>query len=355
MRSGLLFVGTYTRYGKSQGIHTFDCDDQNGALHPIAVMQDQDPSWLAFSPDRRFLFAVSESKEYDNASQGSVSSYRINWSTGELTRLSRQGTGGGDPCHLCADPTGNHLVVANHEDGNISVHEISVDGLLSPLKQLVTPECIGTSPNQSSSHPHCVVFDPTGQRVLITDKGIDKIMIYQFNDNDALVSNNPPSVELHRGAAPRHLSFHPSGRYVYVNGEADMTITAYAYNALTGIFSHLHYLSTLPHTPNQRLDSTAQCVVDPLGRFVYVSNRGHESIASFAIDQTTGRLEARKHFNTCGHTPRTFQIDRTGTFLYAANETSDTIVQFRINQFSGDLTPTGNVTEIGAPVCLLFS
>ena len=354
MRTGLVFVGTYTRYGKSEGIYVFECDRKSGKLFQIALIQEQDPSWLAFSPDRRFLFAVSESKEYNGSKQGSVCSYSINWRNGDLTRLSRQGTGGGDPCHLCADPTGKFLVVSNHEDGNISLHEISTDGALSALTQLVKHSGSGPGPTQKSPHPHCVVFDPTGQRILINDKGIDKIMSYRIHNNK-LIANNPPSTLLHRGAAPRHIAFHPSGRYAYVNGEADMTVTAYNYDAITGIFSELHYLSTLPHESNDKMESTAQCVVEPRGRFVYVSNRGHDTIACFAIDQANGRLISVGNFLTGGRTPRNFQIDCAGIFLYVANEGSDTIVQYIIDQSSGALVPTGNSTEVGAPVCILFS
>jgi len=165
---------------------------------------------------------------------------------------------------------------------------------------------------------------------------------------------DPPFASLHAGAAPRHLAFHPNGRFAYVNGEADMTVTAFAYDPERGAFSELHHLSTLPEGATGERLSTAQILVDPSGRFVYVSNRGHDSIAIFAIDQQTGRLTAVGHASTGGRTPRNFAIDPSGAFLYAANQNSDTIVHFRRDAQTGQLTPTGQVTEVGAPVCILF-
>ena len=180
-------------------------------------------------------------------------------------------------------------------------------------------------------------------------------MIYRLDGSTGtLVPNDPPFASLHSGAAPRHLAFHPNGRFAYVNGEADMTITAFRYDGARGAFEELHYLSTLPEGATGERFSTAQILVEPSGRFVYVSNRGHDSIAIFAINQDTGRLTAVGHQPTGGKTPRNFAIDPSGTFLYAANQNSDTIVHFRIDRETGQLHPTGDVTEVGAPVCILF-
>jgi len=180
-------------------------------------------------------------------------------------------------------------------------------------------------------------------------------MLYRLDAaRGALLPHDPPSASLHSGAAPRHIAFHPNGQYVYVNGEADMTVTAFAFDPERGRMEELHYLSTLPDGANGERFSTAQIMVEPRGRFVYVSNRGHNSIAIFAIDQATGRLSAAGHQPTGGETPRNFNIDPSGTFLYAANQNSDTIVQFRIDPDTGQLAATGNVTEVGSPVCILF-
>ncbi|HVC35643.1 MAG TPA: beta-propeller fold lactonase family protein, partial [Chloroflexota bacterium] len=181
-------------------------------------------------------------------------------------------------------------------------------------------------------------------------------MLYRLDDaRGVLVPADPPFAGLHASAAPRHIAWHPGGRYLYVNGEADMTVTAFAYDAERGALDELHYLSTLPEGTTGEHFSTAQLLVEPSGRFLYVANRGHDSIAIFAIDQATGRLSAVGHEPSRGRTPRNFNIDPTGTFLYVANQNSHTIVHFYIDQATGALRPTGDVTEIGGPVCIQFA
>lgn len=354
MASNLVYVGTYTRPGGAEGIYLFRQDPVTGGLARLAVTPTVNPSFLAFDPTRRFLFAVDETKEYLGELSGSASSYRIDPSTGELTFLSRQATHGGDPCHLCTDPTGCYLIVANHENGSVAVLPIDQQGNLQPASEVRQHVGSGPGPTQQGPHAHFVTFDPTQRLVLVNDKGIDKVMIYRLVDGK-LIAHDPPFARLHSGAAPRHLAFHPSGRYAYVNGEADLTVTAFSYDAEHGAFEELHYLSTLPEGVSRGRGSTAQILVEPSGRFVYVSNRGHDSLAIFAIDPNTGRLTAVGHQSTHGRTPRNFAIDPTGRFLYAANQDSDTIVHFRIDHENGWLIPTGAVTEVGAPVCMLFA
>jgi 6-phosphogluconolactonase len=356
MQSNLVFVGTYTRLGRSEGTYAFRQDPATGALTRLSAVADVDPSFLAFDPTRRFLFAVSETKEYQGKEGGSVGSFLIDRETGKLTLLSRQATRGGDPCHLCTDPTGRFLLVANHEHGSVAVLPIDENGRLQPATDVRQHEGSGPQPSQQGPHAHFVAFDPPQQRVLVADKGIDKVMLYRLDTAiGRLVPHEPPFARLHGGAAPRHLAFHPNGRYVYVNGEADMTVTALAYDGERGLFEELHYVPTLPEGTTGEGFSTAQILVEPSGRFLYVSNRGHDSIAIFAIDQGTGRLRPVGHQATQGQTPRNFAIDPAGAFLYAANQNSDTIVHFRIERASGRLTPTGDVTAIGGPVCILFS
>jgi 6-phosphogluconolactonase len=355
MRPNLVYVGTYTRTGYSEGIYVFERDPASGKLTPLHVVTQADPSFLAFSPDKRFLYAVSEL----NIAEGNGSeafSCAIDQETGNLTPLSHQVTSGGQACHLTTDPSGRWLLVANHEDGSVVVFPIDGDGKLGPLTQKVQHRGSGPGPSQKGPHAHFVTFDPPQQHVLVNDKGIDKTMIYRLNtDTGTLTPNDPPFATLHAGAAPRHLAFHPNGRFVYVIGEADLTITAFTYDGSTGTFTELHYLSTLPEGATGERLSTAQVLVEPSGHFVYVSNRGHDSIAIFAIDQQTGRLTAVGHEPTQGQTPRNFNIDPSGTYLYAANQNSNTIVQFTIDKATGKLTPTGDVTPVGGPVCILFA
>lgn len=351
-RQNLVYIGTYTRSGRSQGIYVFQRDPLSGQLAPVQSIAEVDPSFLTFSPGGQFLFAVSEGLGLDG---GAVASFKVDGSTGELTPLSKQPSLGGEPCHLCCDPTGRWVLVANHEHGSVVVLPVDADGHLGPVSHFQQHAGSGPGPTQTGPHAHWVDFDLPGRRVLVADKGIDKMMIYQLDSaTGKLVPNDPPFGTLHPGAAPRHLAFHPSGRYAYVNGEADMTITAFGYDDQHGRLDELQVLSTLPEGAPRDRCSTAEIVVEPAGRYVYVSNRGHDSIAIFGIDLATGRLTAAGYAPTQGRTPRNIAIDPTGTFLYAANQESDTIVHFRIDHHNGQLRPTGDVTPVGAPVCILF-
>jgi 6-phosphogluconolactonase len=207
------------------------------------------------------------------------------------------------------------------------------------------------------------MFDPAGQRVLVTDKGIDQVVVYRLDTSAGkLIPNHPRSGRVHPGAAPRHLAFGSTGRFAYVNGEADMTLSVFSYDATTGAMQELQTVSTLPNDAEihagagpVRNFSTAEIAVEPSGRFVYVSNRGHDSIASYAIDAGTGHVTPLGHVSTMGRTPRNFSIDPSGKRLYAANQDSDTIVEFSLDPSTGALAPTGQTVDVGAPVCVLFS
>jgi 6-phosphogluconolactonase len=314
---------------------------------------EADPSFLAFDPSRRFLFACSEGLGRDN---GAAVSFEIDPQSGGLTWLSRQPTHGGEPCHLSVDPTGRVLLVANHEHGSVAVFPIDEQGRLGPATEIRQHFGSGPGPTQEGPHAHHVTFDPRGERVLVTDKGIDQVVVYRLDASAGkLMENDPPSGRVHAGAAPRHLAFGSDGHFAYVNGEADMTLAVLSYNAQTGAMKELQSLSTVPSDAVGSGWSTAEVVVEPSGRFVYVSNRGHDSIACFAIDRGSGSITSIGHVSTGGRTPRNFNIDPTGRRLYAANQESDTIVQFDLDPATGKLTPTGEVTQVGAPVCILFS
>ena len=355
MQPHRVYVGTYTRSGRSEGIYVYVQDPESGDLSRLFTVAEKDPSFLAFDPRKRFLFAVSEMRAFEGEGMGEAVSFSIDQDTGNLTPLSRQTTHGGEPCHLATDATGRFLFVVNHEHGSVATFPIGDDGVLAPSSDLRQHEGSGPGPTQAGPHAHFVTLDPSKERILVTDKGIDKVMLYRLDAaRGALVPHDPPFASLHSGAAPRHIAFHPNGRYVYVNGEADMTVTAFAYDGERGVLEEQHYLSTLPAGASGDRFSTAQILVEPRGRFVYVSNRGHNSIAIFFIDQATGRLTAAGHQPSGGETPRNFNIDPSGTFLYAANQNSDSIAQFRIDPDTGQLAETGNVTEVGSPVCILF-
>jgi 6-phosphogluconolactonase len=348
----LAFIGTYTRGGRSEGIHVFSCDPSSGHLTYRSSVEDRDPSFLVFDPTRSFLFATSEGLTDDT---GAVVSYAIDSTTGALSQISRQSTGGGEPCHLAPDPTGRFLLVANHLNGSVTVFPVE-EGRIQPASHFRKHSGSGPGPTQQGPHAHHVTFDPPGQRVLLTDKGIDQVVVYRLDlTTGELIPNDPPSGRIHAGAAPRHLAFGRDGRFAYVNGEADMTLSACTYDAATGALNEVQVVSTLPEGASGANFSTAEVAVDSTGRFAYVSNRGHHSIATFEIDSRSGRLTPSGHVSTGGETPRHFAIHPSGARVYVANQDSDTIVQFDVDPHSGGLTPTGHVTQVGAPVCILFS
>jgi 6-phosphogluconolactonase len=341
----------------SAGIYVYRQDAASGALSLLHTAGGVlNPSFLALDPRRRWLFSVNEALEHDGQPTGAASSFAIDPATGGLRFLSRQHTGGGNPCHLCPDPSGRFLLVANHEEGRVSVLRIDAEGRLGALTDVHQHE--PTDPTgRRTPHAHFVTPDPTGRFILASDTGVDRVYVYRLDPaTGRLPLNDPPWGETHAGAGPRHLAFHPSGRYVYANGEADMTLTPFAFDAERGALTPLPAASTLPEGESSGSAlSTAQVQVHPSGRFVYVSNRGHDSIAVFAVDEGTGRVRRVANESTRGHTPRNFSLDPAGRFLYAANQNSDTVVCFRVDAHTGRLTPTGESTAVAAPTCVLFA
>lgn len=337
----------------SEGIYVYEQGVESGALtlrHTVRSVRN--PSFLAFGPDRRFLFAVNEAVDEEGEKAGEASSFAVDPATGNLRFLSRHRTGGGNPCHLSADPSGRWLLVANHQHGRISVLRIGDDGTLGPI--VFVDQHQPTDPSgKRPPHAHFVTPDPQGRFILSTDTGVDRVFVSRLDpDTGHLSPNEPPWGETHAGAGPRHLAFHPNGRYVYANGEADKTLTVFAYDPERGALTRIHAVSTVPEGVTG--GSTAQVVVHPNGRFVYVSNRGHDSIAIFSIDPETGRIARLGTEPTQGTMPRNFNIDPAGRFLYAANQNGNSIVCFRIDPESGRLSATGHVTRVGAPTCVLF-
>ncbi len=338
----------------SEGIYVYEQDETSGALtlrHTVAGVPN--PSFLALDPQRRFLFAVNEAVDEEGEKAGQVSSFAVDPATGDLRFVNRHRTGGGNPCHLSVDPSGRYLLVANHEHGRISVLRIAEDGRLGPIVYVDQHQSVDPT-GRRAPHAHFVTPDPQGRFILATDTGVDRIFVYRLDPASGRLSpNDPPWGETHAGAGPRHLTFHPNGRFVYANGEADKTLTAFAYDAERGTLAPIHAEPTVPEGVTG--GSTAQVVAHPSGRFVYVSNRGHDSIAIFAVDEATGRITRLGNEPTLGHTPRNFDVDPAGRFLYAANQNSDTIVCFRIDPQPGRLAATEHVTHVPAPTCVLFA
>lgn len=346
-----VYVGTYTG-GKSKGIYSFQMDLANGAVTPPQLAAETDsPSFLAVHPSRRWLYAAGEVGDYGGRKTGSVSAFAIDPRTGQLTLLNRQPSEGVSPCHLTVDKSGRNLLVANYSSGTVCVLPIGEDGRVGAPSDVVQHS--GGS-LKSIPHAHSVNFDPAGRLAFAADLGLDKIFIYGFDPaKGKLTPHDPPSASVAAGSGPRHLAFHPTGRFAYVINELASTVTVFAYDAQRGTLSEQQTITTLPKdfTGN---NTTAEVQVHPTGRFLYGSNRGHDSIAVFAIDGSSGKLTPVEHQPTQGRTPRHFGIDPTGTYLLAANQESDSIVVFRIDPDTGRLTPTGVKIDIPSPVCVVF-
>lgn len=352
------YIGTYTRqephvHGKAAGIYVYNFDPATGAFTPISTVGGIiNPAYIAIDPSRRFLYAVNEVAEIDGAPGGTVSAFAIDPATGDLTLLNQQPTRGGSPCYVSVDASGQWVFVANYGGGNVTVLPINADGRLGAATAVVQHYGSGANPDrQAEPHAHMVAPDPTNRFVFAADLGIDKLLIYRLDQAaGTLTPNDPPSAALHPGAGPRHFAFHPGNRYLYVVNELDSTLTAFQVDQ--GKLHEIHTISMLPRAWNGE-NWPADVHVAPSGKFVYASNRGHDSIAIFAIDAANGRLTLAGHEATRGKAPRGFAIDPSGAWLIVANQDTDSLVTFRIDQATGGLTFVDQIEAL-TPVCVKF-
>jgi len=351
----LCYIGTYTKT-TSQGVYLYEQDPHTGELKFLNVSWAGDePSYMAFHPNGRYLYAVSETGEFEGQPWGQVSALSIDSQSGALTLLNQVPAEGRSPCYVSVDGTGQFALVANYHSGSLAVLPIRPDGRLLPKSDYVylQPTAEETARNKEP-RGHCIILAPGNRFVLACDAGLDRIMIYQLElSRGRLVPHDPPYTQLRDKAAPRHITFHPNGRDVYAIGESSSTMFALVWDGQRGTLTEKQALSTLPADFSGR-SYCADVHVHPSGRFLYGSNRGHDSITIFAIDQATGALSLIGHESTQGQTPRNFGLDPKGAYLYAANQRSDTVVTYRIDQETGKLTPTGQVLQIPIPVCVKF-
>ena len=345
-----VYVGSYAK-ATEPGIHHFTLDLTSGALTPAGGTSGvANPSFVNISPDKRFLFAIGEA---GGKKGGPVVSFSID-EKGALKQLSESNSGGSGPCYITADRTGKVVLVANYGGGSVASIPVSADGKLAEPATFV--QHTGSSVNksrQSEPHAHSINVSPDNRFAFAADLGLDKILIYKLDaEKGTLTANDPAFVEIPPGSGPRHFAFHPSGKYAYVCGEMTSTVHAMTYDAAKGELQVIQSLSTLPEPVKG--NSTAECQVHPSGKFVYVSNRGHNSIAVFQVDEATGKLTAAGHVPTGGKTPRNFCVDPTGKFLIAANQDSDNVVVFKIDASSGMPHPAGHEVKVPKPVCVKF-
>ena len=365
----LIYVGTYSEPipmangrvlpGNGEGIHILRLERATGRLHPVAIARGvRNPSYLAIDRARAVLYCVNELKTFEGADSGAVSAFRIDAAGGAPTPLGTpRASGGADPCHVRIDRDGRHVLVANYTGGSVAVLPIGADGALQPACAIVRHAGSGADPRrQAGPHAHAVEIDPAGRFALVAELGLDRLMIYAFDAHSGQLTPNArqPWIAAAPGAGPRQVALHPGGRFAYAINELDSTLSAYGYDAATGALGALQTVSTLPAgctTPN----TCAELQIHPGGAFLYGSNRGHDSIAVFAIDPGTGLLSARGHVSTGGRIPRGFGLSADGRFLVAANQDSDSVVSFAIDPATGMPTPTGHAIAVGTPVCVRFA
>jgi 6-phosphogluconolactonase len=348
----LVYFGTYTG-GKSQGIYQSELDLASGALTPATVAAEVvSPSFLAIHPSRRFLYAVNEA-EIAGKKGGAVSGFALDPRTGQLTLLNQQSSGGAGPCHLVVDSRGKSVLVANYGGGSVASLPIGDDGKLGPATSFIQHKGTSVDPKrQEAPHGHSINLDAANRYAVAADLGLDQVLVYKFDAaQGTLAPNDPPFARVASGAGPRHFAFHPTGRFGYVINEMGNTVTAFAYDAEHGILKEIQSITTLPED-FKGTSYTAEVQVHPTGKFLYGSNRGHDSLAIYTIDPDSGRLTAVGFEKTGGKTPRNFGIDPTGTYVLACNQASDNVVVFRVDQNTGELKPTGHTLAVPAPVCV---
>ena len=348
-----LYVGTYTNNNRSEGIYLYRMNLASGKLERLSSTPGiSNPAFLAIDPSKRFLYAANESGEFLGKKGGGFTSFSIDQNTGALTKLNEVTTPG-VPCHLSAHPSGKAILGANYGGGNVVIYPVKKDGSLGEMSDVAQHTGKGVDPRrQEGPHAHCVMLDATGQFAFAPDLGIDKVMIYKVDAAKAKLKPNGFAA-LKPGAGPRHFAFHPTYDFAYVISELNSTMTAFRYDKSKGALTELQTLSTLPEGYKQ----TSYCAdvhVHPSGKFLYGSNRGHNSIVIFSIDERTGKLTLIGHESTRGNWPRNFGIDPTGQFLLVGNQNSNSIATFKIDGQTGKLSPYGNLLEIPAPVCLKF-
>jgi 6-phosphogluconolactonase len=341
-----LLVGTYTR-GKSKGIYVYNFNEKEGSVKLVDSVQTPNPSYLAVAPDQKFVYAVSETQRGNFS--GKVRAFSFE-KTGKLNFVNEQPSVGDNPCYVIVDKTGRWAAVANYTSGTFAVLPIKADGSLGEAVSSFQHTGHGTNAQrQEGPHVHSVVLSPDNKYLFVQDLGIDKIIIYSFNDKMGGITPKD-SVKLQDGSGPRHFTFHPNGKWAYLVQEMGGTVTAFNYRKSK--LNSIQTISALPENSNKYF-SAADIHISNDGKFLYASVRdSSNTIAVFKIDQKTGKLSIVAHQSTLGKTPRNFNFDPSGNYLLVANQNSDSIVIFKVDHQTGLLTDTGRRIDVGSPVCI---
>lgn len=343
-----LLTGTYTS-GKSEGIYVYRFNSADGTASAVSQVKISNPSYVAVSPNEQFVYSVEE--DAARGKGGYISAFSFNKKTGSLTLINRQPAGGDHPCYVSVDKTGKWVAAGNYTSGSLSIFPVEANGGLGTA---TTYRHEGSGPNktrQAAAHVHCTFFSADNRFLFVPDLGMDKLMIYTFDENTGkLTATKPAFAASEPGAGPRHICFNPANTFAYLAEELSGTVVTYKYK--NGRFKREQRISTMP-AGDTSFAGSADIHVSPDGRFLYASNRAEaNTIAIFSINQYNGKLTLIGHQITMGKTPRNFSFDPSGNFLLVANQNSDVIVVFKINRETGLLTDTGSRIEVGKPVCL---
>ena len=349
-----VYIGTSTHPpSKSKGIYLYQLDAASGTITDKGLASEiGDPGWQKITPDGKFLYTVATAEKHR---QSIVAAYRIDSQTGALKWLNQQATRGEDSTHLDVDPSRSLAVVANYSSGDLSVMPINPDGSVAAPTAVIKHSGSSVDPDRQT-HPyvHSCNIDPSGKYMLACDLGVDKIYIYRLDPASRSLSDaNPPTVSVAPGSGPRHLSFHPNGKFAYLVTEMGGTVAAYSWDSTSGQLRALQTVSTLPPA-FLGYNKSAEVRILPNGKFLYASNRGPDDLAIFAIDPTQGTLKLLGFQPTGGKGPRDFAIDPTGNFLFAANQDSDSVTVFRVNADTGMLTSMNAALKVPVPICVTF-
>ena len=355
MAKTVLYIGGYAQTAE-QGIVVYYFDETDGSLTFRSIAGGvANPSFLALHPNKKYLYAVNEVHDYQGQRSGAVSAYSIDPETGDLTFINQQSSSGTSPCHVSVDAAGSMVYLANYSSGSAAAYPIQEDGSLGPASAIVQHQ--GSGPNsrrQEGPHAHSINLDPANKFAYVADLGVDKLMIYKLDaEAGTLEPNAVPYIEIPPGSGPRHFTFHPTKPYAYLINELGNTLMVFAYDAETGNLTELQTVPSLPEGWEGR-NTTADIHIESTGRFLYGSNRGHNSLVTFEIDADTGLLTYVAHTLARGKSPRNFVIHPSGEFLLVANQDTNNVVVFTLDLETGTLTPTGHEISSFKPVCLVF-
>jgi 6-phosphogluconolactonase len=344
-----VYFGTH-RAGPNIGFSLAHFDTDTGVLtKPEFLIESPEPAYFVIHPDDRHLYTCN------SGSPGQVSAYEIEPHTGALKFLNRLPAGGTDTSYVSLDQTGHYVLAANYSGGNIAVFAIQPDGSLGERTAFVQHTGSSVNPQrQTHAYAHSIIVDPSNRFVLACDLGVDKVFIYRFNAQDGtLTTNNPPFANIKPGSGPRHVKFHPNGKWVYVISEIASTVTAFNWDSTNGALAEFQSISALPDD-FKGVSTAAEIMIHPNGKFLYASNRGDNSLAVFAIDQTTGKLTPIEHVPSGGKMPRNFAFDPTGKWIICSNHDSNLVVVFHLDENTGKLTQTGDPVPVPYPFCERF-